>query len=353
MVMRKLLQEVYGAYRKSTTRIKINTLSLEDEKKTTETSNPAYESWKEQKEIVDGLMNKEKVAEKLPPELLRILSQPIPNKTITTETITKKITAKQLNEVEKDIDTLYLREEDKECLMSSLTQFRDKKKLLKELGLQNKLNILLYGEPGTGKSTTIQAVATYLQKNIYYIDIQKAVLNEDLLMLFEYVNKNVPNGGIVVIEDIDAMTKVVHKRTAECSQDITVTDLVAGQTKTLTLEFFLNILQGTLTADDSIFIVTTNHLETLDPAFYRDGRFDVKIQLKLCDRFQIGQIYKRMMGKELDKSVLERIKEDKYSPASVIFRVKNFLFNSRAKPDEIMKPFLDVWKLIFSQCFRG
>ena len=50
---------------------------------------------------------------------------------------------------------------------------------------------------GTGKTTTIQAVATFLQRDIYYVDLQKAKLNEDLQMIFEYVNKHVPNSGIV------------------------------------------------------------------------------------------------------------------------------------------------------------
>ena len=61
--------------------------------------------------------------------------------------------------------------------MNSLSQYKYKGQILKDMGLQNKLNLLLYGIPGTGKSTTIQAVATFLQKDIYYVDLQKATCN--------------------------------------------------------------------------------------------------------------------------------------------------------------------------------
>jgi len=42
--------------------------------------------------------------------------------------------------------------------------------------------------------------------------LNKVSTNAELQEIFEYVNKNVPNSGIIVIEDIDAMIGVVHKR---------------------------------------------------------------------------------------------------------------------------------------------
>lgn len=201
---------------------------------------------------------------------------------------------------------------------------------------------MLYGEPGTGKSTTIQAIATFLQKDIYYVDIQNAKTNEDLQFIFEYVNKNVQNGGIIVIEDIDSMTDVVLKRSKSVTTEYTIKDLVNNMQSKLTLEYFLNILQGTLTMNDSIFIVTTNFYDKLDPAFCRDGRFDVKIELKLCDHYQIKSIYKRMLDKELSDEILKQIPENKYPPASIIFHIKNYIFDKEVPEEEIMCPFMEL-----------
>lgn len=320
----------------SSKKIKIYSLTLENEKKFVEKPNPEYEGWMEKKQLLSKIESTNK------DELREFIMLPIPTKTITTEIITPTITSKQLNEQNKDIETLYLRENDKTKLLTSLFQFRDKKDVLVNLGLPIKLNILLYGEPGTGKSTTIQAVGTYLQKDIYYVDLGAVKTNQELQMLFEYVNKNA-NGSIVVCEDIDAMTDIVLKRENK-PKEFKPHDLIKNQDSPISLEFLLNILQGTLTMDDSIFIVTTNHIDYLDPAFYRDGRFDVKIELKLCDKYQINKIYNKMIGRDVEQSVLERIEEDKYSPASIIFHIKNYIFNTDMKDDEILEPFITKLK---------
>ena len=88
----------------------------------------------------------------------------------------------------------------------------------------------------------------------------------------------------------------------------------------------MNILQGTLTMEDSVFIVTTNHLEHLDPAFYRDGRFDVKIELGKCDKYQIQTIYSNMMNKKLSNELLDKLQENKFTPATIIYHIKNYIF---------------------------
>uniref|UniRef100_A0A6C0C9G6 AAA+ ATPase domain-containing protein n=1 Tax=viral metagenome TaxID=1070528 RepID=A0A6C0C9G6_9ZZZZ len=344
-IMKDFITMVYASYRKSTTKVKIFSLTLEEDKKVTEKDNPKYNEWMEKKRMFDSLctVNKDSknvdyYAEDSKFEMFKNLTDTIPPKALITEIITKRVAAKKLNDIEKNIDNLYLRDSDKTKLTTALDQFKNKKQTLKDLGFQNKLNLLLYGEPGTGKSTAIQAVATYLQKDIYYVDMQKAQLNEDLQMIFDYVNNNVPNGGIIVIEDIDAMTDIVLKRTSE-TKEYSVKDLMNNQKSKLTLEYFLNILQGTLTVDNSVFIVTTNYIDHLDDAFYRDGRFDVKIKLKLCDHFQINSIYKKIIGREIPEKILQRIPENKFSPATIIFHIKNYIFKTDASDETILKEF--------------
>jgi len=321
-IIDKLFDKLYKSVKhKNGNKIKINFLNLETEIIKKESDNPEYIQWNDKKEIVSKLDKKESGT-----ELLFFLNQPVPPPKIISESIKKTVVSKQLNEIYKSFDNLYLKENDKKKLLNSLSQFCDKKELLQNLGIQNKLNILLYGEPGTGKSTTIQAIASYLKRDIFYVDLQKAKLNEDLQMIFEYVNKNVSNGGIVVIEDIDAMTDIVLKRNRE-TKELTVNNIINTQDKSLTLEYFLNILQGTLTMEDSVFIVTTNHLDHLDPAFYRDGRFDVKIELEKCDKYQIQTIYTNMMNRKLSYELLDKIPENKFTPATIIYHIKNYIFS--------------------------
>lgn len=341
-IMDNLLKEIYGSYKKSTTKTKIFTLHLEDEITTREEINPEYTEWEEKKKLIKQF--KEPDSEENnnhEPHFNDFFCRYIPKRTITKKIITKKVVSTRLNEMEKDFETLYLREKDKKKLTDCLDMFKNKGHIMKELGLQNKFNLMLYGEPGTGKSTTIQAVANYLEKDIYYISLKNVKYNEDLQLIFEFVNKNVPNPGCLIMEDIDAMTPIVLKRKFE-TIEYKVSDIMNNQQSELTLEYLLNILQGTLTIEGGVFIVTTNHLEYLDPAFYRDGRFDVKIELKLCDHYQIKMIYKKLIGSELSPEILNKIPENKYTPATLIYHIKNYIFNVGATDQEIMAEFMTI-----------
>jgi SpoVK/Ycf46/Vps4 family AAA+-type ATPase len=107
----------------------------------------------------------------------------------------------------------------------------------------------------------------------------------------------------------------------------------------LTLEYFLNLLQGSLTRDGTIFIATTNHLEVIDPAFYRVGRFDIKINMKKCDSHQIKTIFSKFVGRDIDKNILDKIEIDIFTPAEVIFHLINFI-DSELPDSEIMSNFM-------------
>ena len=337
--VKKLIAEIYTHQNFSSEGIKIYYLVQEKNIEYEEKSNPAYTVWYEKKKMMDELdVNNPESKANL--EHKASLINEMPSKTITIEKYINKINVKMLNDSSKDINTLYLRKEDKDKLINSLDQFKYEKKTLKELGLPNKLNVLLHGLPGTGKSTAILAIATYLNRDIYYIDLKNATTNDDLRMMFEHVNKHVQNGGIIVIEDIDAMTSVVLDRKNKDTTELNVNGIMASSTDSLSLEYLLNILQGTLTMDDSIFIVTTNYINHLDPAFYRDGRFDVNIELKLCDHYQVDQIYEKYIKRKIRSDILKSIPEDKFSPANIIFHVKDYIFNKAVPDEKILAKFI-------------
>jgi SpoVK/Ycf46/Vps4 family AAA+-type ATPase len=154
--------------------------------------------------------------------------------------------------------------------------------------------------------------------------------NADLQMIFDHVNLQFLGGGIIVFEDIDAMTTLVHNRSVNNFEN---------ENSLLTLEYFLNLLQGSLTRDGSIFIATTNHIEILDPAFYRVGRFDVKIHMKKADHFQIKNIYEKFVHRQIKPEILSQIKENTFTPAEIIFHLINYI-DSDLDDLEIMSTFI-------------
>src|SRR6185312_1787990 len=52
----------------------------------------------------------------------------------------------------------------------------------------------------------------------------------------------------------------------------------------VTLADVLNVLDGVMELDDAIIILTTNHIEKLDPALIRPGRMDMTLHMgELCE----------------------------------------------------------------------
>jgi ATP-dependent 26S proteasome regulatory subunit len=57
----------------------------------------------------------------------------------------------------------------------------------------------------------------------------------------------------------------------------------------LSFDCLLNVLDGVVVAEGSLTIITTNHLDSIDPALVRPGRVDTKIEFKALDT--IGKLH--------------------------------------------------------------
>ena len=157
-------------------------------------------------------------------------------------------------------------------------------------------------------------------------------------MIFDFIHEKHTNSGIIIFEDFDAMSKVVMKRQLESSYSLC--DITEEINENLTLDYFLNLLDGTLTCDGSIIMMTTNHIEHIDTAIYRAGRVDAVIEMKKSDHYQIIKIFKRFIERDIDNSILNKIKENTFTPAEIIFRLKEYVKRKNESDEEIMKPFL-------------
>ena len=205
--------------------------------------------------------------------------------------------------------------------------YKTNKQKLIDLGLPDKIGIMLEGLPGTGKTSTVIAVATLMKKDIYYVHLDTVTTNAELTEIFQFVN-NASNGGIVVFEDIDVMTDVVHSRTDDTSNS------------ELTLGHILNILQGTLTKDGTVFIVTTNRIEVIDSAFCRAGRFDLVIRMQNADHYQCNEIYKNFFGKNMSEGVLKLLPEDTFTPAKFIFYLVQYIWDASVDEEKLIQNFV-------------
>lgn len=143
---------------------------------------------------------------------------------------------------------------------------------------------LFHGEPGCGKTSLIKAIANEARMNIYCMDL--AIFKDDQEMRSMF--RQIPAKSVVVFEDIDASSDIVKKRdekgnASESPDDIV--DLSTGvlkiaKEKKISFSALLNELDGIACSHGRIIIMTTNHVDLLDPALIRPGRIDFKMELK-------------------------------------------------------------------------
>jgi chaperone BCS1 len=141
-----------------------------------------------------------------------------------------------------------------------------------EHGIPYHRSYLLHGPPGTGKTSTIFALAGKFRRNVCFIQMDPAVTDE----AFRTAMATVPAESVVVLEDIDALFNV-HREKSE--------------TSALSFSGFLNALDGLGAPEDVVFMMTTNHPDRLDPAVLRPGRVDVKCEFKTMSREMAAEYF--------------------------------------------------------------
>jgi predicted AAA+ superfamily ATPase len=171
----------------------------------------------------------------------------------------------------KTFDGIFLNDGLKEKIQSDVNRFCESKDLYRGLGIKYKRTYLFYGPAGTGKSSLATAIANYTHRNILSINISKDMTDSTLIKLIA----NRPNKSIILFEDIDCLFEDLSREQKKKKSD--------DNRIKITLSCILNILDGAYTPDDVIFILTTNHIEKLDPAIKRDGRTDMLLEITRPD----------------------------------------------------------------------
>jgi chaperone BCS1 len=201
------------------------------------------------------------------------------------------------------LDTVFLEQDKKSVILKTIDDFIKAEQWYLDNGIPYHLGILLYGSPGTGKSSLIKAIASYMNYDIYYLPVSSLAKLEDCM-------DTLPEQSIIVIEDIDC-EKVLHTRsnTSENSDSSKTAKQVSDIFSIVNFSDVLNVIDGVCSAHGRILISTTNHIEKLDPALIRPGRIDLKVELGYVNSEIFNQFSKRFFGKEFigDIKLKERL----------------------------------------------
>jgi len=148
--------------------------------------------------------------------------------------------------------------------------------LYEDIGIKPPKGVILYGEPGTGKTLLAKAVANHTSATFLRVVgselIQKYLGDGPKLVreLFRVADDLSPT--IVFIDEIDAVGSKRYDSSSGGTREIQRTMLE-----------LLNQLDGFDERGDVKVIMATNKIESLDPALIRPGRIDRKIEFPLPD----------------------------------------------------------------------
>ncbi|ODV84928.1 hypothetical protein CANARDRAFT_28665 [[Candida] arabinofermentans NRRL YB-2248] len=185
------------------------------------------------------------------------------------------------------VDSVILDKGIKESILNDIKEFLQSGKWYHDRGIPYRRGYLLYGPPGSGKTSFIQALAGELDYNIAIMNISEPNLTDDRLA---YLMNNIPERTILLLEDIDA---AFNKREQSKEQGY-----VAG----VTFSGLLNALDGVSSAEEVLTFMTTNHPEKLDPALLRPGRIDYRVLIDNATDYQIIHMFLRFYEGEEERA---------------------------------------------------
>ncbi|KAM6497221.1 P-loop containing nucleoside triphosphate hydrolase protein [Amanita muscaria] len=190
----------------------------------------------------------------------------------------------------------------KDELIADAKEFLQSRSWYAARGIPFRRGYLLYGAPGSGKTSLIHTLAGELDLDIYVISLSRSGLDDTSLT--ELVS-SLPERCIALMEDVDAALTQSITRELDASQDGEKENKVpAGATDRpekqapssslgkVSLSGLLNALDGISAQEGRILFATTNKYSSLDPALCRPGRMDVHIEFTLASKFQARELYK-------------------------------------------------------------
>lgn len=278
-------------------------------------------------DYMSGDLFKENVAINNVVDLIKYYNQSMENK--FTEIIQSYSGGFETNyyKPNRTMDSIFL--DNKNEILNAFKSFLtlDTLRKYQSLEIPYKLNVLLYGKPGTGKTSLLYALANELTVNKQFrivadpVAVKNKIFTNGGLIPYDFDPSDVsynekivnilPNfhfklNAFNVIEEIDTLFSSITTINREKDNGKTsFEDLLSNSTGNL--KAILEWLDGSTTPFGNVCICTTNYIEKLDPALIR--RFDYIFHIDGISNETVEEMLKYY---GFDHSILNKFQKEDY-----------------------------------------
>lgn len=182
-------------------------------------------------------------------------------------------------------------------LFDDLDWFINNEGWFQSRGMSYKRGYVLYGPPGIGKTSVAKIVANKYHLPIFVLDLQSLESNSDFTKLVTEINYLTDKRYIISIEDLDRTEMFRNKWYGENG-------------KCVSIQCFLNFLDGVVETHGRICIFSANDISVLDghpssSAMFRPGRIDCRVEITHCNHAQLSKLFKLYYGEELAENLIK------------------------------------------------
>lgn len=228
----------------------------------------------------------------------------------------------------RSIKTIYLPKDIKTKIVDTINNFFASREQYVKWGIPHNLKILLYSDAGNGKDSIARMIASEWNRNIYYVTggmngrfIPNALID---------ANEDISN-PLFIVSDIDKYPGLVKDTVVNLDEPGAKLEQATNK------QFFgnmINALDGILSGEDKIIIMTTNYIKNFDPVFLRPGRIDLCLEIPSVQPEVFRKFIYDFYGEELPEKI--KFRKEPVKMSSLHFDA----IVSRMSFEEICKKYL-------------